>query len=326
MATRTFVPGLASGIKHVIALTGTPIINRPVEAFTLLQALRPDEYDNFFSYAKRYCGAEKTQYGWDFSGCTNAPELRERLKDVMVRRTKDQVLTDLPAKRRVTIDVELTNRDDYDAVQEAAEEALQEAVESRNAGEALRILNQLRRLAGQGKVGPAIEWIEEFVAGGGSLIVFAHHKDILDAVQAALGEAGVTCVRVDGDVPVAARQAAVDAFQAGTAQVFLGTPGAAGVGLTLTKAQDVLFIERQWTPALEEQAEDRAHRIGQKGSVTAWYLVAAESIDDRFNALVEKKRAVIGAVMDGKDLADQGEDEGGWMWDLAERVLKGDDY
>lgn len=299
---RKFVPGFATRAKHLIALTGTPVLNRPIEIHGILQALQPENFSDFFGFAKRYCGAYNNGYGWDFSGCTNSAELRQKLNTVMVRREKAQVLPDLPNKRRVTINVELSNRREYSDALETENDALVEAVRNKNGGDALVILNRLRRLAGKGKIEAAKEWIENFLAGGGQLIVFAHHKDILDELETALRDNTVACVRVDGDVAVAKRQAAVDAFQSGQVRVFLGTPGAAGVGLTLTAASDVLFVEREWTPAVEEQAEDRAHRIGQDESVTAWYLTASDSIDDKFATLVDAKRRVIAAVLDGKEI------------------------
>ncbi len=322
MATYSFVPGLVEKIPHRLMLTGTPVLNRPVEMFTLLRALKPAEYDNFFRYAKRYCGAEQTGYGWDFGGATNQAELRERLKDVMIRREKDQVLTDLPAKRRVTVDVELSNQKEYDRAEFGGRRALKAAIKTHDHAAALTLLNDLRKLAGEGKVKTALEWLENMLEGGGSVIVFAHHKHILDALEAGLAELGVRTVRVDGDVPVVARQQAVDDFQAGLARVFLGTPGAAGVGLTLTKAQDVLFVEREWTPSEEEQAEDRAHRIGQTGSVTAWYLNAAGTVDEHFEALVSAKRRVIKNLMAG---VDEEEDDGELFWAMANAVAMGDD-
>lgn len=318
--SRTFRPGFASRAKHLIALSGTPVLNRPVEIFGLLQALAPAEYPDFFRFAKRYCDAVQTGYGWDFSGASNLPELREKLSTVMVRRDKAQVLPDLPAKRRVTVSVDLSNRKAYDAAQKEGAEALTEAVEKRDGGAVLVLLNALRRLAGQGKVEAAVEWTRNFVAGGGQLIVFAHHKDVLDALEAAMAEDGVATVRIDGDTPKPARQDAVDAFQAGTARVFLGTPGAAGVGLTLTAASDVLMVEREWTPAVEEQAEDRCHRISQKESVTAWYLTASDSIDAKFAELVDRKRAVVGAVLDGRDVAG-----GSLVMELAEEMAAMDE-
>lgn len=329
MTTYQHVPGLVDSIPNLLCLTGTPALNRPSELWTTLRALAPAEFGNFFQFGRRYCDGHKVSIGggrtaWDFTGSSNRAELRDRVKSIMIRREKDQVLTDLPPKRRVNVDVELSNRDAYDKALEAQSEALDEAVRTHDAGSALVILNRLRQLAGEGKVEAAVEWLTDFLAGDGSVIVFAHHKAVLDQLQAAVEALGVAAVRVDGDVPVQQRQAAVDAFQAGTARVFLGTPGAAGVGLTLTHAQDVLFVEREWTPAVEEQAEDRAHRIGQAGSVTAWYLVAADSIDDKFNTLVESKRAVLKAVLAGDDSgADQ--DEGDWMWALSDKLMKGDD-
>jgi SWI/SNF-related matrix-associated actin-dependent regulator 1 of chromatin subfamily A len=320
--------GIATGAAHVLALTGTPILNRPVEAWTILRLVRPEKFSNFFAYVKRFCDAHQIDAGraglvWDFSGASNLGELHDRLRDAMVRRLKADVLTELPAKRRAEVVVEIDNRADYvraerDSVvylralaeivgtpeEKAAVRDAREAAEALGGdtvesvfSEALVKLNALRRLVGQGKVAAAIEWTQNFLESGRSLVIFAHHKDVLDALEFALSD--VVTVRVDGDVSADARQAAVDAFEAGEARVFLGTYGAAGVGLTLTAASDTLHVEREWTPATEEQAEDRVHRIGQVNACTAWYLVAPASVDGDFHTLVEAKRGVIKATIDG---------------------------
>lgn len=311
-------PGIATLAPYVIALSGTPLLNRPAELYTNLHLLRPTEYANFFAFAKRYCAAEQTRFGWDFSGASNEAELAGRLRDLMVRREKSQVLQDLPEKTRSYIHVELSNKDEYESREQEILGRLEERYGEAVGGEILAMLNELRMLAGQGKVDAAIEWIKNAVDTGKPVVVFAHHLDVLDKIQSSLQADGIKTCRIDGSIPSPeARQAAVDDFQAGRADVFLGTPGAAGVGLTLTKASDVLFVEREWTPAVEEQAEDRTHRIGQRDAVTAWYLVGNCSIDQKFADLVEQKRSIVSAVLTGKEI------ESSLVRDLVGKLLEG---
>ena len=129
--------------------------------------------------------------------------------------------------------------------------------------------------------------------------MFATHKFVLDALAK---EFGKICVRVDGSTSINKRQDAVDAFQ-GDAKIrlFLGNIKAAGVGLTLTAASDTLTLELGWTPGLHDQAEDRVHRIGQEAdSVTAYYLIAKDTIEEDIAKLLDEKRDVLKGVMDGK--------------------------
>jgi SWI/SNF-related matrix-associated actin-dependent regulator of chromatin subfamily A-like protein 1 len=311
------VPGIVTAAKHVVALSGTPMLNRPIELFTTLHMIVPSTFGSFFGYAKRYAAAEQTRYGWDFTGASNVDELRGRLKDIMVRREKEQVLKELPPKRRAEIFVALSNASEYAEVEEDLKDKFTNSArrEERTKGDVLVGLGKLRMLAGIGKVEPAVEWIAN---ADKPVVVFCHHREVVDAIAQALTEQEISWVKVTGDVAVEKRQDAVDEFQAGRATVFLGTYGAAGVGLTLTAASDTLHVERSWTPSGEEQAEDRCHRIGQCESVTAWYMMSGVSIDAKFQAMVSRKRAVIKSVMDG---AGQGEEEESIMAEMAREIF-----
>jgi len=311
------VDGIATHAAHVIALSGTPMLNRPIELYTTLHMITPTTFASFFGFAKRYAGAEQTKFGWDFKGASNVEELRARLSNIMIRREKSQVLAELPPKRRAQIAVQLSNEADYAAYEEDAKDRFtnKERTGERYKGDVLVALGKMRMLAGLGKVEAAVEWLSN---ADMPVVVFCHHQEVVDAIAEALTKAEITWVAVTGKVGVEARQAAVDAFQADQARVFLGTYGAAGVGLTLTAASDTLHVERAWTPAAEEQAEDRCHRISQKESVTSWYMVSDVSIDAKFQALVEAKRATISSVMDAAGLLGiEGGDNESLTGDLA---------
>ena len=148
----------------------------------------------------------------------------------------------------------------------------------------------------------ACEWIDTFLdSTDRKLVVFAHHVSVVDAIAERYGN-----LRVAGKDSAETRQAAVDAFQSDPAQrVIVLNMKAGGVGLTLTAASDLLFIEQGWTPAEHDQAEDRCHRIGQEDNVSAWYLLADGTIDDDIYALIQKKRVVVDAVTDGEEGNDE---------------------
>jgi SNF2 family DNA or RNA helicase len=223
-----------------------------------------------------------------------------------VRRLKSEVLPQLPAKRQVPIPVELSNETEYrlaerDLIawlrtQPFDLRALEAKVGAALRNERLVQLNHLRRLAGRGKLQSALAWIHDFLESGEPLIAFADHIE----VQHALLERFPDAVHVLGDDTVTARDAAMTAFQrADGPQLIVCSLRAAGQGITLTRASNVAFLELDWTPARLAQAEDRCHRIGQADAVTAWYLLAPDTIDETMAELLEHKRGVIGAVTDG---------------------------
>jgi len=162
-------------------------------------------------------------------------------------------------------------------------------------------LNYLRRLAARGKLRAAIAWVEDFIASGEPLVVFAHHRE----VQRALVDRFAGAAHVLGDDELAARATAVDDFQRPDGPpLIVCSLHAASQGITLVRASNVAFLELDWTPARHDQAEDRCHRIGQRDAVTAYYLLASETIDDEMASVLQRKRAVIGAVTDGHGLSD----------------------
>ena len=141
----------------------------------------------------------------------------------------------------------------------------------------------------------ALAWIENFLESGEKLVVFATHKATIHALER---EYGTMAVKIDGSVPSEKRQAAVDAFQNDPeVRLFIGNIKAAGVGITLTAASNVVFLEIPWAPAELEQASDRCHRIGQKNAVNIYYLLASKTVDAAMGALLVDKKKVINDIM-----------------------------
>ena len=297
---------LASIVPHKILLTGTPVLNRPSELWNQLSILDPISYcsGRFFNWHIRYAAAHKITIGynmhaWDFSGASHLDELAQSLKTIMIRRTKEQVLLELPAKRRSTILIPIDNRKEYNlANKEFVEWVIEQkgnaAAEKASHVEQLAKIEYLRQIAISGKMKQALAWIETFLESGEKLVVFAIHKATIHALER---EYGTMAVKIDGSVSSEQRQAAVDKFQNDPdVRLFIGNIKAAGVGITLTAASNVAFLELDWTPALLEQAEDRCHRIGQENAVNIYYLLAENTVDQSIAAMLEEKRNVIAKI------------------------------
>jgi SWI/SNF-related matrix-associated actin-dependent regulator 1 of chromatin subfamily A len=303
----------------ILALTGTPVLNRPAELISQLRILgRLGDFGSGVQFGKRFRGADAHQrLHW---------HLRARC---FVRRLKADVLPQLPAKTRAIVPVELDNEPEYRLAERDVVAWLQSQpldlreldakVAAALRAERLVRLNALKLLAARGKLHAALGWIHDFCTSGERLVVFAHHQEIQRAV---LGRFPGALHILGTDTP-AARDQALRAFQAPDAhgnQMIVCSIEVAGQGLTLTRSSNVVFLELDWTPAKHDQAEDRCHRIGQEDAVNASYLLAAGTIDETISTLLERKRAVIGAVTDGRE-----EDEEGVVDSLV-RELRGAPY
>jgi hypothetical protein len=291
---------LAAGLEPEalrLALTGTPILNRPEELVAQLRVLgRLGEFGSGARLTRRFkAAASDDRLHWNLRATC------------YVRRTKADVLPQLPAKRHETVPVLLSNEHDYrlaesDVIAWLQSQPLDLRTVDAKVAAALRAeqlvrLNQLRQLAAAGKLPTALAWIADFLESDEPLVVFAEHI----AVQKAVLERFPNAARILGADSSVKRQGAVDAFQSPDGpQLIVCSMKAASQGLTLTRASNVAFLELDWTPARHDQAEDRLHRIGQEGSVNAWYLLAPDTIDETMAELLERKRSVIGAVTDGR--------------------------
>lgn len=280
-------------VEQVLCLSGTPIVNRPAEFFTTLHLLRPNDYKSWTWFAKRYCGGKKTDHGWEATGATNTEELATRLKTLMVRRLKKDVLSELPEKIRTTIPIELTvsERNQY-------ENLIEQAYEGKSSDH-LRAIGVARQYVGKVKAEAALAVIEDYLLQEEPLVVFAHHQDVIDLICAKCKQSGYRYGRIDGSVSQSDRGDIAKSFQDGELDVVILGIKSGGVGIDLYRASNVLMVERAWTPGDEEQAEDRTHRIGQLQQVTVKYLMVENSVDEMMDGLIEKKRKILEAVLDG---------------------------
>ncbi len=300
--------------ESVLCLSGTAVTNRPNEFFTTLNLLRPNEFPSFFNYGEKYCDGHKTRFGWDFTGASNTEELHHRTRDFCIRRLKQEVLTELPDKVRTIVDIQ-PSKDDLKRYTDLHRSWMEEYEMYVNhggmpAGFVLNMLTALRHECGLIKVPSTVEYIKEYRnITGKPLVVFAHHADVLNSTVKLLMEDKNHKWRIagiKGDMPAHIRQKNVEAFQEGHIDVLFCSTMAAKEGITLTRADTVVFIEREWVPGWEEQAEDRVYRIGQDSdSVHAVYLSVTKTIDEKFNYVIEEKRKVVKAVLDGGSMEER---------------------
>ena len=280
---------IGSGIPHAMYLSGTPFLNRPDELFTVLNMLDPLSFPTFTKFAKRYLGAFWDDYDkqWYFPNTlTNMEELRERLKTVMIRRTKQEVLPELPDKVRTIVPVDIPMAE-YNAVRKELRGKV-------NRANALVMMTALRQVVGREKVKPAVSLVEDLLQDDEQVVIFVHHKEVAGAMRSALSEYKVGMIV--GDTSPKVRQRVVDEFLNKDLDiVIISVAGAEGIDLY--SASNIVFVEREWVPAKEEQAEDRLHRIGQKNSVTCYYIAARNTIDERLAKIVQTKRETFGQVV-----------------------------
>ncbi len=291
----------ADGLR--LALSGTPVLNHAEELVSQLRVLgRLQEFGSGAQFAKRFRGElSEERLHW---------HLRRRC---FVRRLKSEVLPQLPAKRQVVVPVALANEREYRLAEEDVIawlrsqpldlRELNAKIAATLRAERLAQLGTLQRLAARGKLGAALSWIGDFLQSGEPLVVFARHIEVQEAVLARFPYAA----HLLGRDSQAKRDAAVSAFQDPDGPLLLiGATRVAAQGITLTRASNVAFLELEWTPAMHDQAEDRCHRIGQRDAVTAWYLLAADTIDETMAALIQHKRGHVAAVTDGQNAESHG--------------------
>ncbi len=325
---------LAKKANRVLLLTGTPMENRPVELWPLLKIVCPEKWDpaitrigtitqdqrqshpgegpNFWTFAKRYCDLKKTSFRfgtrfrkvWDFSGASNLTELRKRLRETcMVRRLKQDVLPELPEKCRQVFVLPSNQPDDgylASLTFENYERAIAELTSSKVKFEEF---SRRRHEEGMDIVDDALVFLRDALDETQKIIVFAHHIDVIERLASGLTaefDKADYAVKVTGGTHVADRGAAVKAFQEDPlCRVFIGSIGAAGVGITLTAATLVVFVELTPVPGQMTQAEDRAHRIGQKNFLLVKILVKNHSLGARLAKIIVRKQAVLKEGLDG---------------------------
>jgi SNF2 family DNA or RNA helicase len=305
----------------ILCLTGTPVTNRPAEYASQLDVLgKLNTFGGLWGFYRRYCGAFRDRFGqWNISGNSNLDELNERLRgNCYIRRTKDQVLKDLPPVRHANVVVSGSpvqmqeyRKAERDIVEYLVERAKQIALElgtspgsaavvariKAESNEHLVRISVLRKLAAKAKMESVVEFIESHIEVGLKVVVAAHHREIVDELANKFGG-----LKIQGGMLVAEVEDAKSRFQEQStedAPVIVLSIQAAKTGHTLTASQDVLFVELPWTPADVDQTYSRCHRLGQRGSVTATYLLCEGTVDEEIYNLISQKRGVVDAATEG---------------------------
>lgn len=305
----------------VLCLTGTPVTNRPAEYASQLEILgKLKDFGGLWGFYRRYCGAFQDSFGqWNISGHSHLDELNDRLRgNCYIRRTKDQVLKELPPVIHNPIIVEGTSagmkeyhkaeRDIIKYLQDRAREIALELGQSPHSAaviakikaesnEHLVRLSVLRRLSARAKMPAIEEWVQAHIDEGKKVVIAGHHREVVDELARRFGG-----LKIQGGMSVQEVEEHKHKFQnlsAEEAPVIVLSIQAAKTGHTLTASQDVLFVELPWTPADVDQTYSRCHRLGQQGSVTATYMLASKTIDEEIYSLIERKRGVVNSAVEG---------------------------
>ncbi len=301
---------LCKRVPFIHALSGTPLVNRPIELQPTLNILCPKEkeFRSRWTYGCLYCTPERIRGKWEFKGATKLKRLNYMLEETcMIRRRKADVLKELPPKVRNVLPIPLSNPSEYRRARIDFLTWLEmkdpTKVAAAKRAETLVKLGYLKRLAARLKLRYIVDWTNQFLADSDEkLILFAVHQKMIDALKR---QVKAESVIIDGRVVGRKRKLTVDQFQHDNRiRVLIGNIQAAGVGITLTAASTVAFTELAWRPADHTQAEDRIHRIGQKETSFIYYLVARGTIEEKLCEVIQEKQKVISAVLDGEELTE----------------------
>jgi len=296
------VPGIRA--KKKLLLTGTPICNRPMELFPLINYLDPVAWPDFFKYALRYCDADRDGGYWNFKGASNLFELQQKLRStLMVRRLKKDVLKDLPRKlRRVVefspsgemLDVVKEERAKFGSDEDYKKEVERMMLKADFNGD--RATYRKNCAIAKVKMKEVLAYLDDAIEESGKIIVFIWHHEVARILKEHFGH---KMLLIMGDTPLPARQAAVDAFQNdANMPVIVGGIKPMGVGLTLTAASRVIFLELDDVPGNVTQAEDRAHRIGQQDNVLVEHLIVTGTLDAVQARNCVEKQEIIDKALD----------------------------
>lgn len=289
-----------------IAMTGTPLMNQPMDLYIILKWLGYEKHA-FYAFKNHYC-VMGGYGGYEVVGYRNLDELQERLNDIMLRRLKDEVL-DLPEKTYIDEYVDMTPKqsviykevtadvqNNIDAIK-SAPNPLSELIRMRQATGYTGILSS--KIQESAKLDRMEELVEEAVENGKQVVIFSNWTQMTDVIYNRL-HAKYTLSVITGETKDELRQHNVREFQEGRSSVIIGTIGAMGTGLTLTAGSVEIFLDEPWNRALYDQATDRCHRVGQKQNVTIYNLMCKNTIDEKIHELVQKKGAMSDALVDGK--------------------------
>ncbi len=297
-----------------LALTGTPVENYLDELWSLFNFVNPGVLGSRESFQKRF--ARPIERDRDPAA---RQALRTLIRPFLLRRTKAAVLSELPPRTEQTMQVQMedSERSFYEALRRQSLEriAAMDAPAGRRKIQILAEITRLRRACcnpalvdpeagiGSGKLDAFLELTDELIRNRHRALVFSQFVGHLGLVRAALEQRGIRYEYLDGSTPAAEREKRVAAFQAGGSDLFLISLRAGGTGLNLTAADYVVHLDPWWNPAVEDQASDRAHRIGQERPVTIYRLIMQDSIEERILQLHRDKRDLASDILEGGEVS-----------------------
>lgn len=289
-----FTKGIAAGKEYILALTGTPVINKPKDLIAQLGIIEQmPRFGGFQKFTKRYCSGPRE--------ASNLRELNYMLNlNCFYRRDKQDVLKDLPAKMRQVAMCNIATRREYEDAERNLikylrqyKDADDEQVARAMRGQVMVQIGILKNISARGKLKDVYEFVDDILESGEKLVIFAHLKEVIQAIHKRYPEA----VTITGSDDQNARQHSVDSFQNNPdTKLIICSIKAAGVGLTLTASSRVAFVELPWTAADCDQCEDRCHRIGQQDSVTCTYFLGEDTIDEEIYKIIQTKREIAATV------------------------------
>lgn len=296
---------------HIIAMSGTPIKNNAGEYFTVLNLVKPTLFPHYQKYIDNYCDSYSSGFYQKVGGLKDIERFHADTKDIIIRRTKNEVLKDLPSLERKFYHVELDrklNKAYASAMNELDELLYSDESEFEKSTSMIAIMSKLRHITGISKVSECIDFVTEYLLSNErKIVIFTHHNDVMGMLESQLKS---WCSEGSFELPLILhsgldgnkRAELVIKFKDSSSRIMIASTLAAGEGLNLQFCSDAILLERQWNPASEEQVEARFHRFGQLNTISITYMLATGTIDEYFSELVEKKRALVAAVMDKKEI------------------------
>jgi SWI/SNF-related matrix-associated actin-dependent regulator of chromatin subfamily A-like protein 1 len=312
--------------EHIIGLSGTPIMNNAGEYFTILNILRPTLFPEFNRFIREYCDSYTNHYGTKVGGIKNKDRFKSITSDFIIRRTLADVMPDLfkfrqPRKfQHVELDRKVNQA--YDKLIKELEELIY-SDENEMAAQ-IAIMTKMRQITGISKTEECADFIEEFIEGTDRKIaIFAHHHLAVNLLEDKVNK----ILREHDLQPCVILRAGDDSreklklLEAIDRRVIICSGIAAGEGMDGLQiiCNDMIMLERQWNPAIEEQIESRLIRYGQVKPVNITYFIASETIDEYFTEIVEQKRSILSSTLDGKEMVWQTES---LMKELAEVLVR----
>lgn len=293
-----------------VALTGTPLQNRLSEIWNIFQFINPGLLGSFESFTDRFINPIERDGNKD-----RQRALKRLISPFLLRRTKNDVLSELPEKSEITLRIDLSEEERaiYERMRREAEASVASGDDS-----AMMMLAQLTRLRQaacnihlvypdlnieSSKANAFIELVEHLIANNHRALVFSQFTSHLDLIKELLDKKGIPYLYLDGAIPTARRARLVEEFQGGDTPLFLISLKAGGLGLNLTGADYVIHLDPWWNPAIEDQASDRSYRMGQEKPVTVYRIIAANTIEDKILRLHKFKKSLADALLEGSDLS-----------------------